>query len=139
MISDIVYFFLFSLIGVYEPDTRDKRSIIDIDFILSDKKRIMDESKLRVEDKVDEILNRRRTSDSEETLSKDSTDIFVFNKAPPLKNELEKTTVSTYHKSKLKINQCNSAKSFIFKNGGDGSNVFRPTKSVSYKRFFALF
>ena len=131
-------FFLLSLIGVYAPDTKYKRAVADIEFFISEKKKIITDTQTTVENKVDSILNRRRPPDKEEKLSKNPADIFVFNNSPPLKKEMERSTVSTYSKSKLKIEKSNSDNTYFLKKKGDGIKVFRSAKITGHKRFFAL-
>jgi hypothetical protein len=131
-------FFIFSLIGVYEPDLRDKRAIINIDFICSDQKRIMVDSKINIEKRVDEILKKRTTFDQEEKSSKGTIDLYISSKAPPLNDEVVKSTVSTYPRSRLKNVQSKSVGSLIFNKKVGGGNVFRSTKLDSYRKIFTL-
>jgi hypothetical protein len=130
-------FFLTALISVYAPINSDKKSIVDIDFICSNRKRVMIESKEKIDKLVDEILSKHAASDQEEDTEEIHDLCFLENKQS-IEDELVKSTVSTYHKSKLKIEQTNAVNSLFFNKKCGGGNVFRLNKSGGYRRFLAI-
>jgi len=129
-------FFLTALIGVYKPSFKDKKSIVDIDFICSDRKRIMVESKENIDKLVDEVLSKHAASDQEEDV-KEIHDLCFLENMPSLEYESIKSTISTYPRSKLKNGQINAASSLFFNKNWGGGNGFRPTRLGGYKRFLA--
>ncbi|MGD8566422.1 MAG: DUF2341 domain-containing protein, partial [Candidatus Bathyarchaeota archaeon] len=130
-------FFLTALMGVYAPINSDKKSIVDIDFICSNRKRVMIESKENIDKLVDEVLSKHVASDQEEDTEEIHDLCFLENK-PSIEDELVKSTVSTYHKSKLKIEQTNAVNSLFFNKKCGGGNGFRLNKSGGYRRFLAI-
>jgi len=129
-------FFLTALIGVYKPSFKDKKSIVDIDFICSDRKRIMVESKENIDKLVDEVLSKHAASDQEEDV-KEIHDLCFLENMPSLEYESIKSTISTYPRSKLNNGQINAASSLFFNKNWGGGNGFRPTRLGGYKRFLA--
>ncbi len=129
-------FFLTALIGVYKPSFKDKKSIVDIDFICSDRKRIRVESKENIDKLVDEVLSKHAASDQEEDV-KEIHDLCFLENMPSLEYESIKSTISTYPRSKLKNGQINVASSLFFNKNWGGGNGFRPTRLGGYKRFLA--
>ena len=129
--------FLSSLIGVYKPPIKDKKFFIDIDFICSDRKRVIAESKEHIDDLVDEVLNKHATSNQE----KDTNEIYdlcFIESKKCYKDESEKSAISTYPRSRLKTGQSNTASSLFFNKKLDGGNVFGTSRSEGYKRFLAI-
>jgi len=130
-------FFILSLIGVYEPNFRVKKTIEDTEYICSERKRIMVEQKEDIDNLVDNVLKNHATFNKDETNEKTES-IFIFDNSKPLTKEFEKSTVSTYPKSKLKNKISKNTNSLIFKNNGGGKKVFCSIKSRSHSRFIAI-
>ena len=58
-------FFLSAIIGIYEPDLREKKFLVNIDFIRSKRKRIIVESEKNIDKLVDKTLRKHAVSDEE--------------------------------------------------------------------------
>ncbi len=130
-------FFLSALIGVFEPSNNDKKSIDDIELICSERKKIMIESKENINDLVDEVLRKHATSDQE--INSEEINIISFSdEKPHIEDELIKSNISTYHKSRLKIEKT-KALSFLFfsKKWGEG-NDYSSNISGGYRRFLTI-
>ena len=131
--------FLSAIIGVFEPNFRDKKLLVDPDFICSDRKRIMVESEKNVDNLVDEVLRRQDTSPKEEKSADDILDLSPFNSKLLTQDGLVKSTVTTYPKSRLKKVQTNELNSLFFnKKGGEIKNFFLTIKSWSYNKLLAI-
>ncbi|UCF12602.1 MAG: DUF2341 domain-containing protein [Thermoplasmatales archaeon] len=130
-------FFLSAIIGIFEPDLRDKKFLVNIDFIYSKRKRIIVESEKNIDILVDKALRKHAVSDGQEDLEEINESCF-FEDTPPFKNESVKSTITTYPRSKLKNEQTNEAFTLIFnKKWGEG-NSFSVTKIGNHRRFLAI-
>ena len=131
-------FLLSSIIGLIDSSSSNKKFRDELDIICSDRKRITAESEKNIEEKIDGILKRQKSSDQKDKLNEENLDLFINNKPALYKEELVKTTSTNYQKSKLKNTQSNVAfYSFLDKKMG-GKNVFWPVKFGDYKRFLSL-
>jgi hypothetical protein len=119
--------FLPALLGVFEPCVKNKKIQGVVDFICSDKKRVLVDSEKNVEERVDDLLRRHETHDQKEKQVDEVPDYFIFYNKKTINDESAQTIVSTYHRSKLKSIASNVASSLFFvKNLGriDGFNRF---------------
>ena len=130
--------FLSAMIGVFEPNIRNKKLLDDSDFICSDRKTITVESEKNIDVEVDKVLKRHAASEQDESRD-EILDSFPLNHKPSPRNELVKSSVSTYPKSRLKKVQSNAAGSLFFsKKLGGGNDGFRLVKLGGYKKFLAI-
>jgi hypothetical protein len=129
--------FLTALIGIYKPCFGDKKSIINIDFICSDQKRLIAESKKNLDKLVDEILSKHDVSNQNGD-SKETADLCFFENTSSSKEESVKSTVSNYPRSKFKNEQKNIECSLFFNKKWCGGNGFRSNKLGIYKGFLII-
>jgi hypothetical protein len=135
VIVSVFNFFLSSVMGLIEPCRRDERILGDLGFICSDRKRILMESEKNIEQQVDGVLNKHATSDQDDTKTDEYLDLFVFGDSSS-NDELVRSTVSTYHRSKLKTDNV-ALNSFFSKKLG-GGNGFYLTRSSGFKKFLTV-
>jgi len=132
-------FLLSAIIGIYEPVSRSKKSVVDIDFICSDRKRIMVESEKNVDILVDEVLSNYNPPSKKEKTVDDILDLSTFNSRLLTQDELMKSTVTTYPRSRLKKVQTNELNSLFFnEKGGDIKKTFLTLKTWSYNKLLAI-
>ena len=131
-------FFLSAIIGVFEPTVGDKEFLTDPDFICSDQKRILTESEKNVDSLVDEVLRRHEASAKEKKSADEILDLFLLDGKSSTKDELVKSTVSTYPRSRLKKGQTDESNSLFFNKKWGGDNVFWKNKSDGYEKLLAI-
>lgn len=94
-------FFLSALVAFCQPNTRDKESILEIDLIISERKKMAMAQKENIDDVVDEVISKSSTSDNKE--KKDEIqDLFCLEIKPNPKDESDRAIVSNYQRSRLK-------------------------------------
>ena len=125
--------FLSTIIGVFEPNIRGKRPFAYSDLICSERKRIVMESEENIDKRIDEVLRKHALARQSEESVDEPQDLLLFDEMPSPENELIKSTVSAYPKSRLKNVQINA----LHKKWG-GGNSFLPSKSVGHKKFFSI-
>jgi len=130
--------FLSAMICVFEPSIRDKRFLVDREFVCSDRKRLLAESGKDIDALVDTVLKLHNPSTREEDSSDVTPDSFLVNDKSLLKDELAQSTVSTYHRSKLKQEQHTVASSLIFNKKWGGGNGFWTVGLDGYEKFLAV-
>jgi len=130
--------FLSAMIGVFEPSVEDKRFLVDREFICSDQKRLLVESGKDIDTIVDKVLKSHNPYTQGEDLSDEILDSFLVNDKSSLNDELAQSTVSTYHRSKLKQEQHTAASSLIFNKKWGGGNGFWAVELDGYKTFFTI-
>ena len=112
-------FFLYAIIGVFEPTVGDKKYLVDLDFICSDRKRIMAELEKNVDILVDEVLSKNNLPSKKEKAVDDILDLSPFNSKWLTQDELVKSTVTTYPRGRLKEVQTNKLNSFFIDEKGN--------------------
>ena len=130
--------FLSAMIGVFEPSVKDKRFLVDCEFICNDRKRLLAESGKNIDTMVDMVLKSHNPYTQGEDWSYEIPDSFLINDESSLNDELAQSTVSTYHRSKLKQEQYTVASSFIFNKKGGGGNGFWNAAFDGYEKIFAI-
>jgi len=131
-------FFLSSIIGVFKPTIGDKKYLVDMDFICSDRKRIMAESEKNVDILVGKILSKHNSPSKKEKAVDDILDLSPFNSKLLTQDELVKSTVTNYPKGRLKKVQTNELNSFFINEKGDEDNRFWKNKSAGYEKLLAI-
>lgn len=109
--------FLSSFIAFYQPRLMDKKSIFDIDFICTDKKKIKVVLKENINQVVDKIINKLPTDNNKENAYKIENKIPLNDKLY-YKNEYEKSIVFNYQRSRLKNKLINTSFLSFKKNMG---------------------
>lgn len=130
--------FLSAIIGVFEPTIGNKKSLFDPDIICSDRKKIIVKSEKNVDNDVDEILRRHNASAKGEKQADETLDLFLLDEKPSTPNELLKSTVSSYSRSRLKKGQTNELSSLLFNKKWGGDDGFWKNKSDGYEKFLAV-
>ena len=126
-------FFLSALVALYQPNTRDKESIFEIDLIVSERKKMAMAPKENIDDVVDEVISKSSISDNKE--KKDEIqDLFYSEIKPNTKDECSRAIVSNYQRSRLK-NLPEKPTFSIFKKNLGGVNGFNLIKSNGHSRF----
>lgn len=131
-------FFLSSIIGVFEPTVRDKKYLVDLDFICSDRKKIMAGSEKNVDILVDEVLSKHNPRSKKEKTVDDILDLSPFNSKLLTQDELVKSTVTTYPRSRLKKVQTNELNSFFINEKGGEDNRFWKNRYAGYEKLLAM-
>ncbi|UCD14400.1 MAG: DUF2341 domain-containing protein, partial [Thermoplasmatales archaeon] len=131
-------FFLSAIIGVFEPSIAGKRHVVNSDLMCSDRKRIMVESEKNIEERVDEVLRKDTLSRHKEKSTDETLDLFLLDETPSPEDEVMKSTVSTYSRSRLKKGQSIALNSLFFNKKWGGNNGFCPVKLGGYKKFLAI-
>ncbi len=131
-------FFLSSIIGLFEPNITNKRFSINSDLILSDRKRITVESEKNIEEKIDRVIKERNFRESQEKENDETSDLIVLNEIPSPKNELIKSIVTTYSRSRLKKEPSNTSNSLFFNKRWGGKNNFNRIKIGGYKKLITI-
>ncbi len=126
--------FLSSLIAFYKTDSNDKKSIFNVDFVCSDKKKITSISKENINDIVNKEINKNTTDRNKENIElKDNLNPLIVK--PYYKNDSEKYIDFNYQKSMLKTQKSSSF--LLFKNNIWGENSFL-AKFNGFNKFIAI-
>jgi len=127
---------LSSFATFYQPDLKDKKSIFDIDFICSDKKKIKLLLKENIDDVVDKVINKLSTDNKEENVV-EIGNLIPLNDKLYYKDEFEKSIVFNYQRSRLK-NEPKSTSFLSFKKNIWGENSFWLAKFNGYSKFIVI-
>ena len=128
--------FLSSFVAFYQPDFKDKKSIFDIDYICSDKKKTIAILKENINDMVDKVNNKSLTLNNEEIPEKIDT-LIPLNYKSYYKNESERSIVFNYYSSILK-NEPIKTSFWPYKKNIWGENSFWIAKFNGFSKFIAI-
>ncbi len=128
--------FLSSFIAFYQPRLIDKKSMFNIDFICTDKKKIKVVFKENINDVVDKVINKLPTDNDEEN-AYELDNVIPLNDKLYYKSEFEKSIVFNYQRNRLK-NKSTCASFLLFKKNIWGENNFWLLKFNSYSKFIVI-
>jgi hypothetical protein len=130
--------FISSIIGVFQPRIDSKRLFSNSDLICCDRKRTIIDSEENIEEAVDKLLKERALNSHKEESEEVSCDTIFFDETPSLQNELMKSSVFTYPRSKLKNKRISSFNSLIFNKKMGGGHGFQFKKLFNQQKFLTV-
>jgi len=130
--------FISSIIGVFQPRIDSKRLFSNSDLICCDRKKTITDLEKNIEEAVDKLLKERALNSHKEESEEVSCDTIFFDETPSLQNELMKSSVFTYPRSKLKNKRISSFNSLIFNKKMGGGHVFQFKKLFNQQKFLTV-
>ncbi len=130
--------FFSTLIGVFQPSVKQRDMPLENEVRWYEKEKKLEAVEKNIEQIVDVVLKEKTLlSKEEKTLYKD-IEFFRSENNPIGKQEILRSEISQYPRSKLKQETRNGVKSLFLKKTGDGVNGFSAMKFEALKRFLIL-
>ncbi|MDH7517862.1 MAG: hypothetical protein QHH19_05915, partial [Candidatus Thermoplasmatota archaeon] len=130
IIGDFCLFFS-TIVGVFQPCIKNRNFLAEKDLICNDQERKMIVSEKNIDETAHQVIKKQANSQEDKTTINKKFYYSILNEKPLDKQELVKSNVFTYPRSKLKLIENNGAGSlFLDKNFGDLSGFC--------KNFFVL-
>ena len=130
--------FFSTLIGVFQPSVKQRDMPLENEVRWYEKEKKLEAVEKNIEQIVDVVLKEKTLlSKEEKTLYKD-IEFFRSENNPIGKQEILRSEISQYPRSKLKQETRNGVKSLFLKKTGDGVNCFSAMKFEALKRFLIL-
>jgi len=123
IVGDFCLFFS-AIIGVFQPCIKERNPLVEKEIICFDQKRKILKSEKDIGEAVDDVLRKQSTSQNNEISVNKKFYLSTLNEKPLDEEEIVKSNVFTYPRSKLKIFQNNGAGSLFFGKILDNLNGF---------------